>query len=161
VFLLLILACFEFNSCKKKEGCTNPKAENFDPSAERENGKCIGQRAKFLGLYQVENFCQTVGQTQYLSEIKASNINLDDILIFNVQKYKSLSGGSLYFTNPVVATIIDSKFNFDRQMPDADGFYIFEGKGTIVGNVINLSYKIQVGNNTQPSIFFCNSVLTK
>jgi len=158
-FLFFFASLVISSSCNKKEGCTNPKAENFDPTAEREDGSCIGQRAKFLGLYQALDQCGT-GQEQYLVEIKASNITLDEILIFNLTKSFS-NGVHRTYNNPVVATIINSKLSFDYQMPDADGVYITEGKGTIIGNEITMSFKIIGGNGSGPPPVFCTSLMTK
>ena len=162
IHLFILIFCGTLlisSSCDRKEGCTNPKAENFDPTAEREDGSCIGQRAKFIGLYQANDFCGT-GQDQYLVEIKASNITLDEILIFNLTKSFS-NGVHKTFSNPIVATIINSKLNFDYQMPDADGVYITEGKGTILGNEITMSFKIIGGNGTGPPPVFCTSLMIK
>jgi hypothetical protein len=156
-FLLITFSFLISSSCNKKEGCTNPKAENFDPTAEREDGSCIGQRAKFLGLYQVSDLCG-LGQAEYLVEVKASNINLDDILLFNVTKGFTNTGEQITYSNPIIATIVNSKFTFDEQMPDADGIYIYAGKGTIVGNEINMSFKVKGGNKP---IMLCNSVMVK
>ena len=151
------------SSCNKKEGCTNPKAENFDPAAELEDGSCIGQRAKFLGLYEVIETCGTGATPSYLIEIKASNLNLDEILIFNVSKDLGEIDAvpeNFNFENPVVATIINSKFTFDRQMTDGDGWYIKDCKGTITGNEITVSFRIKYGNGTQP-FTLCTSLLKK
>jgi hypothetical protein len=164
LFIAIVIGTFLLiSSCDRKEGCTNPKAENFDPTAELEDGSCIGQRAKFIGLYQVSEVCGT-GSSSYLSEIKASNITLDEILIFNLPK--DLAGidnvpDNFRFENPVVATIINSKFTFERQMPDADGWYIQDGKGTINGNEINLSFRVKRGNLTLPLPNFCTSLMVK
>jgi len=163
--LFLLISSVVSNSCNKKEGCTNPKAENFDPSAEREDGSCIGQRAKFLGLYEVTEQC---GNTQitpsYLVEVKASNINLDDILIFNLSKdleNLDVVPDNFNFEFPLVATIVNSRFTFDKQAPDGDGWYIQEGKGEIIGNEINFNYKIKYGDGVNPLPNSCNIVMRK
>jgi hypothetical protein len=42
LFLLIVLfGAIVFYSCSKKEGCTDPSAENYDPNAEKDNGTCI------------------------------------------------------------------------------------------------------------------------
>lgn len=40
LFILLIGAVV-LSSCSKKEGCTDPSAENYDPNAEKDNGTCV------------------------------------------------------------------------------------------------------------------------
>jgi hypothetical protein len=166
IHLFILIFCGTLlisSSCNRKEGCTNPKAENFDPTAEREDGSCIGQRAKFIGLYEVTEICGT-GQLNYLAEIKASNVTLDEILIFNFPKDVGEINGisnDIRFENPVVATIVNSKFTFDRQMPDGDGWYIQDGKGTINGNEINMSFRVKNGNGTLPLANFCTSLMVK
>jgi hypothetical protein len=47
--LLLCLALFSLNSCKK--GCTNPKAGNYDPSAKVEDASCIFCDSTLLDNY--------------------------------------------------------------------------------------------------------------
>jgi len=163
IILFFLVAVILSSSCNKKEGCTNQNAENFDPAAEREDGTCIGQRAKFIGLYQVSDVCGT-GPESYLVEIKASNINLDDILIFNLSKDLGEIDpvpGNTKCENPVVATIINSKFTFDKQAPDGDGWYIQDGKGTINGNEISMSFRIKYGDGTLPLANFCTSLMIK
>ena len=39
--IVILLALFILFSCKKKEGCTDPLAKNFDAEACKDNGSCI------------------------------------------------------------------------------------------------------------------------
>ena len=39
-FIVVLLALFILFSCKKKEGCTNPLAKNYDAEACKDNGSC-------------------------------------------------------------------------------------------------------------------------
>lgn len=42
LFILIVLfGAIIFSSCSKKEGCTDPSAENYDPNAEKDNGTCV------------------------------------------------------------------------------------------------------------------------
>jgi len=43
LFALALLFLAAFNSCKEKEGCTDPAAANFDPKAEKDDGSCIAK----------------------------------------------------------------------------------------------------------------------
>jgi hypothetical protein len=38
--LVVLILVFVFSSCKKKEGCTDATATNYDSSAEKDNGTC-------------------------------------------------------------------------------------------------------------------------
>src|SRR5574343_748286 len=85
---LLLLNCalglLLVSACDKKEGCTDPQAENFDPSAELENGSCINQREKFLGVYEGNVLCIQPPNGNFQSEVTPSNENLTDIFISNL-----------------------------------------------------------------------------
>ena len=37
----IVLGTLILPSCKKKEGCTNPSATNYDPNAEKDDGSCV------------------------------------------------------------------------------------------------------------------------
>lgn len=41
IILLATSVAVSFTSCSKKEGCTDPTAENYDPNAEKDNGTCF------------------------------------------------------------------------------------------------------------------------
>jgi len=142
--LLVSLSSFLFAtvSCDKKGGCTDPLAENFDPSAEVENGTCTPQREKFLGVYLGQASCLQPPNGLYQSEVIAANDNLNDIFITN------LAGR---FNNPVRATVDRSAITIQTQDPDGIGLYI-SGSGTIVGNNLNISFETiygQENNNCQ------------
>ncbi len=142
--LLVSLSSFLFAavSCDKKGGCTDPLAENFDPTAEEENGTCTLQREKFLGVYFGQATCLQPPNGLYQSEVLPANNNLNDILITN------LAGR---FINPVRATVDRSAITIQTQDPDGIGLYI-TGSGTIVGNNLNIFFQTiygQVNNNCQ------------
>jgi len=124
-FLLrAILGLALLTSCNKKEGCTDKGAENYDPSAERENGTCILQRTKFLGLYQVNEAFTSNGvpkpNLNYTAIIRAVNDNLTDVFIESLHdKFKAR------------ARIKDNVLTL------AGGF---QGSGTLVGNNLTLSF---------------------
>lgn len=121
-------------SCNKKEGCTDKGAENYDPSAERENGTCILQRVKFVGLYQINESFTLNGVPQptlsYTSVIRSTNDNLTDVNIEELHgEFKvraRINGNQITLVNP------------------ANGYNgaFFNGSGTLVGNVLNLPYVI-------------------
>jgi hypothetical protein len=145
-FALIVSTLSLSTSCTKTEGCTDPTAENYDPEAELENNTCVTQRQKFLGLYLANGLCSLGSGSQqqgYYVEVRKSNQNLYDILLFNV--------GNL-FNNPVVATVNRTLITIERQDPDAVGRYI-SGTGSIVGTEITLSYKIRDGSNVYDCIW--------
>jgi len=138
-FALISLGISSFTSCKDKiDGCTDPTAENYNPDADLEDGTCITQRQKFLGLFSSSDACNIPPAPQnYFIEVRKSNVNLDDILLFNV---------SDRFFNPVVATVNRTTFTIERQDPDANGTYI-QGDGSIVGNEISIQYELRYASN--------------
>jgi len=53
---LLVVACgmaIVLSGCKEETGCTNRKADNYNPDAVRDDGSCINARDKFLGVYRI------------------------------------------------------------------------------------------------------------
>jgi hypothetical protein len=56
VLLLASLVAFSVTSCKKK-GCTDPKADNFDPEAEKEDSSCV-----YTGCHDPDKNCQNGGE---------------------------------------------------------------------------------------------------
>ena len=47
IFILATL----LTSCAKTRGCTDKTADNYDITAQQDNGKCLAARDKFLGNY--------------------------------------------------------------------------------------------------------------
>lgn len=56
VFLLLL--GMSSTGCKK-EGCTNPQSDNYNPDAKADDGSCTPWRNKFLGTYTTSGSCIT------------------------------------------------------------------------------------------------------
>ncbi len=52
----LLLLGMSSTGCKK-EGCTNPKSDNYNPDAKADDGSCIPWRNKFLGTYTTSGSC--------------------------------------------------------------------------------------------------------
>jgi hypothetical protein len=147
-FLVTLLFGLTLTGCEKKEGCTDPLAENFDPSAELENATCITQRQKFLGLFssiESSNNPNNPSQTFY-SEVRAANDNLTDILFFNFNNR---------FINPVRALVNRTTFTIDLQDPDGTGLYI-TGSGSIAGNTVTISYRIKGGFPYENYVYIVN-----
>jgi hypothetical protein len=145
-FILSTIAVSSFlflGSCDKKGGCTDVRAENFDPTAEVEDGSCISQREKFIGVYQGNVLCIQPPNGTFQSEVRPANDNLNDIFIDNL-------GGR--FQNPTRATIDRNTITIARQDPDAVGFYV-TGSGNIIGNVITISFETQSAGVTNACVY--------
>jgi len=149
--LFLIIALLSATSCNKKEGCTDPLADNFDPSAELENNTCINAREKFVGVYLAYDNCAFV-QKNYVVEILKSNSNLTDILIYNIHNLSAM---------PVKAKVTGSSFVIRNQ--NISQTRRIEGSGSILGNVIQLNFltKVGTGPNTPQNFEICQSTFTK
>ncbi len=53
---LVVVACgmtIVLSGCREETGCTNRKADNYNPDAVRDDGSCINARDKFLGVYRI------------------------------------------------------------------------------------------------------------
>lgn len=132
------------SGCERREGCTDPTAENYDPAADYEDNRCIRPRKKFVGLYSSQDNCSSAVPGIYEVDILESNLNLDDIIIYNLSGISGDPLGPGRFNYPVVARVQRNQITIARQMPDANGRYI-EGTGSIVGNVLTISYEINFG----------------
>ncbi|MFM2285339.1 MAG: hypothetical protein RLZZ543_836 [Bacteroidota bacterium] len=147
-FLGTIIFAITLSSCEQSEGCTDPLAENFDPSAEIENATCITQRQKFLGLFNsIESSNNPNNPSQsFFSEVRSANDNLTDILFFNFNNR---------FVNPVRALVNRTTFTIDLQDPDGSGLYI-SGSGSIAGNTVTISYRIKGGFPYENYVYIVN-----
>jgi hypothetical protein len=146
IFFTIIFTAFMLLSsgCERREGCTDPTSENYDPAADYENNTCIRPRKKFTGLYSSQDNCSSAVPALYEVDILESNLNLDDIIIYNLSGISGDPLGPGRFNYPVVARVQRNQITIQRQMPDANGRYI-EGTGSIVGNVLTISYEINYG----------------
>lgn len=140
---LAVTGMLVLSSCDKKGGCTDVRAENFDPTAEVEDGSCVAQREKFLGIYQGNVLCIQPPNGSFQSEVRPANDNLSDVLIDNL-------GGR--FENPTRATVDRNTITIARQDPDGIGNYV-TGSGNIVGNVLTISFELQFGSVTNACVY--------
>ncbi len=144
---LLLMGLIVPLGCNKKEGCTDPNAENFDASAQKDNGECISQRKKFVGIYDAINQCTSSSNNNLISEVRESNEDLKDIVIYNL-------GG--IFTTPVYAQVNKDQFTIYPQVPFIFGTNL-TGTGSITGNIITIQYQYYTATGQQ----FCVCSMTK
>ena len=45
------------SGCNEEVGCTNRRADNYNPDAVRDDGTCVNARDKFLGVYEALHIC--------------------------------------------------------------------------------------------------------
>jgi hypothetical protein len=136
-FLSLTLL-FAFYSCDRKTGCTDFRAENYDPSAEKDNGECVLQREKFLGTYVGISSCSQPIGGQFECVVKEANDNLSDILIENL-------GG--FVEGDLRGIVTGNAITIKEQDPAANGKYV-SGNGLIIGNLINIELTYNLGDGT-------------
>jgi len=148
LIIMVILA-----GCKGKGGCTDPNAENFDPSAEVEDNTCISPRDKFKGIYTIMYQCSANKQPEVkLIEVKAANDNLTDILIYGLNGY----------TIPTRATVNKSEFKiFKSRNIIQHEWQAIVGSGNIVGGSITIQYSIEHPYNASPVYYSCVATLNK
>lgn len=152
--ITLLASVLVLASCNRKEGCTDKSAENYDPSAKVENGTCILQRVKFLGLYQVNESWTRNGipqpQKVYTTIVRAANDNLTDVFIEELHgKFRArlrVNGNRFDF----VPSVYFPKFQS-----------IEAGGGTINGNQISLRYVVTDFSTGALTSSNCNATFIK
>jgi hypothetical protein len=140
-----------FISCEKKLGCTDSRAENYDPDARKDDESCIMPREKFLGNYVATSVCSSTPTLQYESEVIAANDNLTDIFIENL-------GGII--NAPVRGIVSGNTLTIPEQNAEAIGRYV-SGNGLILGNIINITYSYRLGNGNGNNTVTCNIEMIK
>ena len=124
---VLFFALTTLNSCAKK-GCTNPKSDNYNPDAKKDDGTCIPWRDKFIGSYSSVDNCATAGST-YTLTITSSSVDEYKILI---------SDGTISFDGEITDK---SSANIPNQTGNVDGYsYTISGSINISGNTVTMNY---------------------
>lgn len=82
------LGATAFTGCSEEVGCTDRRADNYNPDATRDDGTCINARDKFLGVYRIINICwpDTLKLLPRLMTIAEDNLRpeeKDDIKLLN------------------------------------------------------------------------------
>lgn len=88
VLAIVVCCVFGLSSCDEEVGCTERRADNYNPDAVRDDGTCINARDKFLGVYNVLQICwpdTMLPQPRFVT-VAEDNIRLeekDDIKLLN------------------------------------------------------------------------------
>ena len=130
LFAYIFIFCFALSTiagCAKK-ACTNPKSDNYNADAKKDEGTCVPWRDKFIGSYSSVDNCATAGST-YTLTITSSSVDEDKILI---------SDGTLSFDGEVTG---ESTANIPNQTGNESGYsYTISGSLDISGNTITMNY---------------------
>ena len=141
--ILPLVALMAVSSCKKdepKEGCTDAQAENYDSSAEEDNGSCTYARTKFTGNYNANENCDS-GNFTYVTVITNSTAGVDQIVINNLGD----------FGVNVRATVSGANININ----DTQGGINFSGSGSIAGNTLTIIYTASANGQTDSCTATC------
>lgn len=101
LFSLLIFLAANMSSCKKKEGCTDPAAINYDPDADKNDGSCtydtpVASTAKLTFTFS-HNFDGTSVTASNFDSIQYTNLNGEQLSISKLRYL--ISDVRLYKTN--------------------------------------------------------------
>ena len=135
VSLIVVL----LTGCNKKEGCTNPSAKNYDPSAKVDDGSCIFEtlensvdiRAAWIGEYtstRILTINERTDTTQTTLKIYA--VNSCDNLLHIIEP---IIGHNCYVTCKSDGTFTDTLINGDSQNRPIV-------RGNFDGSTVNIEY---------------------
>ncbi|MCB0736033.1 MAG: hypothetical protein KDC92_00875 [Bacteroidetes bacterium] len=114
-----------FSSCKK-EGCTNPNAQNYNADATEDDGTCTFARDAFIGNYSVSQTCVFENDTTFQIKVEAGP-NDNEIVISNFFGWNA----------NIRATVKDNEITFKEEQLET----IFEGTGYLSGQNLILNFK--------------------
>lgn len=125
--LLCIFVAAGFQSCEEEVGCTNRRADNYNPDAVRDDGTCINARDKFLGIYNVLHICWP---DTMLPQPRFMTIAEDNLRVEEQDDIKILNFGTDSIT--VRALVSRQKLTIPRQDLSVGGIpFTFRGEGHI------------------------------
>ncbi len=144
--LLLGAISFGLQSCTK-DPCENVVCQNGGVS-EADGEECVcecdlgyegdrcetEERAKFLATYTVSERQNSGVPYSFTAGIVP--------LSSDVRKVALTGFSDGLFASPIIATISGTSISIANQDPDSDGYFV-EGSGTILNDVINLSFTIR------------------
>lgn len=156
LYLASVVAAATFSLTSCVDPCKDVVCENggtciegtCDCATGYEGDNCADEmRAKFVGSYSVADNCSATGTASYTVNVSNSSTDVSTVLISNFWGL---------FTNNVTATVDGTNITIANQEPDGDGFTV-SGTGTYAAGVMNLSYTVSDGTNSD----VCQSTMTK
>ena len=137
---VLLLSVLAFSGCKKKTGCAQFGAENYDPDAVINDDSCIEVRDKFLGTFAVSSDCIA---DDYIRTISSTSDNY--IVVIN----------NLADTLGSVEAWV-SGLNITIEPQTVHGNITIEGAGVYVEeNAISISYRVRDSRSGTEVIHDC------
>lgn len=131
LFTISLLLATSLTNCVDREGCTDPASDNFDINAEIDNGNCIPMTEKFLGLYEVNEVCET-GDYSYPMSAYASFQDPFEIIITN---YGDLGIDVIGVVDGNFIFIPDQLFRINQ-----NNIEILAGEGEILNGILSIRY---------------------
>ncbi len=91
---LILLLCCTLLSCKKEKirGCTDSQAQNYQATAESDDGSCRYLRDRYIGDYQGINVCGNTADSTFTFSVQPSPDNINRIQLSGIP----LSGNFSY-----------------------------------------------------------------
>ena len=134
--LFLFSLSFGFSSCAKT-GCTNPKSDNYNPDATKDDGTCVAWRDKFIASYLINSDnCSTSPGSTYTLSLTASAVDLDKVLF---------TDGYLQWEGEVSS---ENEITIPNQTGNANGSaFTISGNCTI--SDVNLTMNYTISTNGQ------------
>ncbi len=153
VFLLFTSIIISASSCTKITGCTEPTADNYNISAEKDDGTCIPGRDKYIGSYTYTRLWNDVVSQQDMTDFGTIQITETNTahnhFVANFNGQLLLQGAvtayDLLFENHVTPT---SQYQGTGNWLIADSVEL----------VLNVTYTDLVLAVPQPYTYYCTKV---
>ena len=147
---VLSLVCSTFQSCTPFRGCTENTADNFDVTAEEDDGTCIPSRDKLIGEFTYTNIWTDVisgGSFFSFGTIQITEANTGH------NEFNTNFDGQLFLQG----SITQSNLTFEYHTMDLS---TYTGSGTWLRNdsvdmVLNITFNDPLLPIPQPYAFYC------
>ena len=128
---LCLIMLSSLSSCAKK-GCTNPKSDNYNEKAKKDDGTCVPWRDKFIAIYSTTDNCNP-GITYNLT-LTASSVDEDKVII---------TDANISFDGEVTSQDV---VTIPEQTGNSNGIpYTINGSGTLNGSTFSMNYTFSAG----------------
>lgn len=160
---LVISTTFGLSGCEEEVGCTNRRADNYNPDAVTDDGTCINARDKFLGIYSVLQICwpdTLLPQPRYITVAE------DDLRVEEKDDVKLLNFAFDSLTSVTIRALIDKNtLTIPRQdlgVGENNIPMVFTGEGHIDDDrYLTILYSIHLPNGDpvrENCVIFCTPV---